>query len=65
MTIIGTILGVGILIAGVIFFQAWVIMLVWGAIAGAFDGPTISFWLSIAVSAAIGLLTGGGARASR
>ena len=57
-------LGVIGLVVGLVMLQALVIMLVWGAIAGIFDGPTIGYGMSFLVSIALGLVGGIFKRAS-
>jgi len=47
------------LVIGSAFLSAFVIMIVWGAIAGIFDGPTISYWMAFVVGLALSLLKGG------
>ncbi len=53
--------GIGIIIiaiyAGVFFASAAIIMLIWGAIASAFGGPTIGFWLACLVTLALNILS--------
>jgi len=47
------------LIAGAVFLEAFIVMIVWGAIAGQFEGaPTISLWLSMAVAAGLSIVGG-------
>lgn len=54
--IIPTVLG---LIAGAIFLEAFIIMVVWGAIAGQFEGaPTIGLWMAMVVGVALSLVGG-------
>lgn len=35
---------------GLVFAYGWAIMVIWGAIAEVFDGPTIGYWTAVAVS---------------
>jgi len=57
--ILGIIVGIFLLIAGATAFNAWLLMLAWGAIALHFGWQTIGFWLTVIIVLVLQFVIGG------
>ena len=51
-------IGVLLLAVGIVAFNAWIIMLAWGAVAAQFGWTTLSYGASIGVSVLLGIIGG-------
>jgi hypothetical protein len=56
MKVLGVIIGAIIAIGLVLAFNGWVIMLLWGAIAGALGWQTLGFGTSVAAGALLAVI---------
>lgn len=56
--IIGVVIGIILVFATLWTLQAWVVMVLWGAIAPIFGFSTISFWTAIIITIAMNFIGG-------